>query len=145
MCIITYFCLYFFLFSKEDIKGAKYGMVINGVEFKRQFVSTLFRGEFDPFDKNSWFISLQGDQLEAVVNGEPHFGKLYEYARKLKDALERDDNAIVNFKPNRTLTEAQFKSLVEEVIEHDNAYQTIARSNGLEIHEVLDDYDDSEL
>jgi hypothetical protein len=120
-------------------------MVINGVDFKKQYISTLFRGEHNPFEKNSWFISLQGNQLEAVMNGEPHFSKLYEYARKLKDALERDDDVMVNFKPNRTLTEEQFQSLAEEVIEHDNAYQTIARSNGTELHEVLDDYDDSDL
>ena len=143
--LITYNIYISFYFSKEDIKRAKNGMVINGKEFKSQSISTLFRSQLEPFDNNSWFISLQGNQLEAVVNGEPHFGKLYEYSRKLKDALELDDNVIVSFKPTRILTDAQFKLFAEEVIEHDKAYQTIARSNGTEFHELLDDYDDSDL
>jgi hypothetical protein len=43
------------------------------------------------------------------------------------------------------LTENEFTILSEEVMEHERAYNTVSRSNGIEIHELLDDYDDSGL
>jgi len=120
-------------------------MIVNGITFLNQPLCALFRPDLEKFEKNAWFISLEGDHLEAVVNGKPHFEKLYQYARKLKDALEVDDNNVVLFKPVRHLTENEFTILSEEVMEHERAYNTVSRSNGIEIHELLDDYDDSGL
>ena len=137
--------MFLFIISKEHIKGAKNGMMINGVTFLNQPLCPLFRPDLEKFEKNSWFISLEGEHLEAVVKGKPHFMKLYEYGRKLKDALEVDVSTVVVFKPVRHLTEYEFKIISDEVIEHERAYNTISRSNGVEIHELLDDYDDSNL
>ena len=136
---------FFIVISKEHIKGAKNGMMINGIPFLEKPLSVIFRPELDQFEKNSWFISLDGDQLDAVVKGKPHFEKLYQYARKLKDALELDLNTVVVFKPVREMTENEFKIISEEIIEHENAYHTISRSNGVEVHDVLSDYDDTDL
>ena len=120
-------------------------MMINGVSFLNQPLCSLFRPDLEKFEKNAWFISLDTDQLDSVVNERPHFSKLYEYGRKLKDALELDLNTIVLFKPVRHLTENEFKIISEEVIEHERAYNTLSRSNGVEVHELLEDYDDSNL
>ena len=133
-----------YAYSKDIIKGAKNGFVINGVNIKGQHVSIWFRNEFDSFDNNLWYISLQGAQLQGS-DGCPQFFKLYEYARKLKDALELDEQFIVTFKSNRVLSTDEYDQITEEVVEHDRAFQTIERSNGTEIHHVLDDYDDSDL
>jgi hypothetical protein len=135
----------FIVISKEHIKGAKNGMMINGVSFLNQPLCPIFRPELMKFEKNAWFISLDTEQLDAVVNEKPHFSKLYEYGRKLKDALELDVNNIVLFKPVRQLTDDEFKIISDEVIEHERAYNTLSRSNGVEVHELLEDYDDSNL
>jgi len=135
----------FVVLSKEHIKGAKNGMIINGVNFLDKPLCSIFRPDLELFEKNSWFISLDSDQLDAVVKGKPHFQKLYEYGRKLKDALEIDLNTVVIFKPKRNLTDYEFQIISNEVMEHERAYNTISRSNGVEIHELLDDYDDSDL
>jgi hypothetical protein len=120
-------------------------MMINGIPFLDQPLCSLFRPELERFEKNAWFISLEGEHLDAVVKGKPHFSKLYEYGRKLKDALELDLNTIVLFKPVRHLTECEFKIISDEVMEHERAYHTISRSNGVEVHELLEDYDDTGL
>jgi len=140
---VHYLILIFY--SKDHIKGAKNGMLVNGIPFLNQSFCSLFRPELEKFEKNAWFISLDSQQLDAVINGKPHFEKLYQYARKFKDAIELDENSIVLFKPVRHLTEDEFTILSEEVMEHEKAYLTVSRSNGIEIHELLDDYDDSGL
>ena len=99
-------------------------MLVNGITFLNQPLCALFRPDLEKFEKNAWFISLEGDHLEAVVNGKPHFEKLYQYARKLKDALEVDDNNVVLFKPVRHLTENEFTILSEETSKSTNKRMT---------------------
>ena len=129
--------------SKNELKGAKFGMTINGVQFNaHDYFTILFRNEVQHFDNNFWFICLDNNQLNEVAkSGTPAFLKLYEYGRKLKDAIEIDENATVLFRPKRYLSAEEFKSLANEIAEHEKAYHTLSRSNGTEIIEVLDDYD----
>ena len=136
----------FQFYRKDSIKGAKHGMEINGVEFKKQPVTVIFRNELKHFENNSWFICLEADELDSVVqNNPPSFLKMYEYARKMKDAIEIDDNVIVTFKQKRVLSKEEFKSLADEIIAHEEAYQTVSRSNGSEMIEILEDYDAADL
>jgi hypothetical protein len=134
------------LYSKNQLKNAKSGMIINGVEFQEHDCFTvLFRNEIPPFDNNCWFICLDSHQLTEVANnGTAAFLKLYEYGRKLKDAIEVEESASVLFRPKRYLNAEEFKILADEIAEHDKAYKTVSRSNGSEIVEILDDYDATE-
>jgi hypothetical protein len=117
-------------------------MVINEEIFKAQPSFTIiFRNEQKYFTNNTWFISLNHDQLV----GTPSFLKVYAYARKLKDALEKEDNTFVHFISKRELKEEEFDALAYEISEHESAYKTIARSNGSEMIELLEDYDSSDL
>ena len=83
-------------------------------------------------EQNSWFICLQADQLQ----GCPKFLKLYEYARKMNDALSKKYRVL--FK-TYNLTLQDFKILTDEVFEHETTYR------GLDILPNPYDYDPSGL
>ena len=136
------------LYSKNEIKGAKTGMTINDEEFKSlDHATVIFRNVLQPhFENNCWYICLNSTQLNEVANSRtPAFLKMYEYGRKMKDAMEKDETVNVLFKQNRYLSADEFKMLYTEVAEHEKAYQTVSRSNGSEIIEILEDYDASDL
>jgi hypothetical protein len=116
-------------------------MVVNDEIFKAQPFTVIFRNELKSFKNNTWFISLNHDQLVAG----PSFLKVYAYARKLKDALEKEEYTYVHFIAKRELKEEEFQDLAYEISEHEKASKTIARSHGSEMIELLDDYDASDL
>ena len=123
-------------------------MTINDEDFRSlDHATVIFRNVLPPhFENNCWYICLDSTQLnEVAYQRTPAFLKMYEYGRKMKDAMEKDDNVTVLFKQNRHLSADEFKVLYTEVAEHEKAYQTVSRSNGSEIIEVLEDYDASDL
>jgi hypothetical protein len=123
-------------------------MIINEEEFRSlNHATVIFRNVLPPhFENNCWYISLNSTQLnEVAYSRTPAFLKMYEYGRKMKDAMEKDDTITVLFKQNRHLTADELKVLYTEVAEHEKAYQTVSRSNGSEIIEILEDYDASDL
>ena len=120
------------IISVEPIKYAQLGMTINDVVFKPQPLTVIFRIELRPFEQNSWFICLQADQLQ----GCPQFFQLYEYARKMNDALSKKYRVL--FK-TYNLTLQDFNILTDEIIEHETIYR------GSDIHPNPYDYDPSGL
>ena len=94
-------------------------MTINGVQFNaHDYFTVLFRNEMQHFDNNCWFICLDNNQLNEVAKSStPAFLKLYEYGRKLKDAIEVEESASVLFRPKRYLNAEEFKILADEIAE----------------------------
>ena len=97
-------------------------MVINNVVFKPHPFTVIYRNDVKPFEQNSWFICLKTDELKASVQGDLYFSKLYEYARKMKDAIEIEDDVDVLFK-KCNLTIEDFHILKNEVFEHEMKYK----------------------
>ena len=115
-------CLHLRLISIDSITRAEFGMVINDVVFKSHPFTVIYRNELKPFEYNSWFICLNTDELNASVQGYSYFSKLYEYARKMKDAIEIEDNVDVLFK-KCNLTVEEFNILKNEIFEHEIKYK----------------------
>ena len=98
-------------------KSVEFGMIINDEIFKPQPLTVIFKDDLlKNLECNASFICLQADPFHAAVQGEPEFLKLYEYARKLKDALEKKGDFEVLFKPKRNLTAEEFGILSGEIL-----------------------------
>jgi hypothetical protein len=131
------------LYSKNDLKFAgKDGMVIGDHTFLNQRFTVIFRERVLRKYKNVWFVSLHSDQYYV----EPEFKKLYQYVRKLKDAIETDGSGhLCHIKADEEVNDDDYAVLFREIQEHEEAYKVISKSSGNEIVEILDDVDYSDL
>ena len=133
----------YLLHSKNDLKFAgKDGMTIGDHVFLPQRFTVLFRDKVLRKFKNVWLVSLHSDQYFI----DSDFTKFYKYIRKLKDAIETDGSGLLcHIKVDEEVTDEDYTILFNEVQSHEEAYKIVAKSNGNEIVEILDDVDYSDL
>ena len=122
--------------------AGKDGMNIGTYTFKKRNFTVIYRDLVLKKYKSVWFVSLTSDQYY----GEPKFDQFYQYVRKLKDAIEADGSeSVCNYKGIEEVSNEDYMILFNEIKDHEEAYKVVSKSNGVEVIELDDDVDYSDI